>query len=70
LPHGSYVVSSRRLSQVRLRFPTAFSDSTPGFSMSDLPVTSGHVAYECLEAALEAGLRNVKIGNIHLLGYR
>ncbi len=32
-----------------------------------LPATSRHVAYECLEAAKQAGLRNVRIGNLHLL---
>jgi pyruvate formate lyase activating enzyme len=40
----------------------------PQFLMGDLPTTSRHLAYECLEAAKEAGLNNVRIGNIHLLG--
>ncbi len=39
----------------------------PQFFMSDLPTTSRHVAYECLEAAKEAGLKNVRVGNLHLL---
>jgi hypothetical protein len=36
--------------------------------MPDLPVTSRNHAEACREAALEAGLKKVKIGNIHLLG--
>jgi pyruvate formate lyase activating enzyme len=39
----------------------------PQFFMSDLPTTSRRLAYECLEAAKEAGLKQVKIGNLHLL---
>ena len=40
----------------------------PNFYMSDLPYTSRRHAEDCLEAAHKAGLLNVKIGNIHLLG--
>jgi len=39
----------------------------PQFFMSDLPATSRRVAYECLEAAKEAGVKRVRIGNLHLL---
>lgn len=39
----------------------------PQFMMSDLPTTSRRQAYECLQAAQDAGLRNVHLGNIHLL---
>jgi pyruvate formate lyase activating enzyme len=39
----------------------------PQYYFSDLPVTSKEQAYSCLEAAKDAGLRNVHIGNIHLL---
>lgn len=40
----------------------------PHFYFKDLPCTSRRHAEECREAALEAGLKRVKIGNIHLLG--
>lgn len=40
----------------------------PCFYMQDLPTTSKNHAYGCLEVAKEAGLKNVRIGNIHLLG--
>lgn len=39
----------------------------PQFFMGDLPATSRQLALECLEAAKEAGLNNVRVGNIHLL---
>jgi len=35
---------------------------------NDLPLTSERHAQECLEEAKAHGLRNVKLGNIHLLG--
>jgi pyruvate formate lyase activating enzyme len=40
----------------------------PQFFMQDLPVTSRRQAQECCQAALDAGLRRVRIGNEHLLG--
>lgn len=40
----------------------------PHFFMGDLPRTSRTHAGKCLEAAQKAGLKRVKIGNIHLLG--
>lgn len=40
----------------------------PHFHMKDLPRTSRRHAEESREAALSAGLKRVKIGNIHLLG--
>jgi pyruvate formate lyase activating enzyme len=40
----------------------------PHFFFKDLPPTSRRHAQECRQAALEAGLKRVKIGNIHLLG--
>lgn len=39
----------------------------PDFLMTDLPVTSRQQAMECLEAARAAGLKRVRLGNIHLL---
>lgn len=39
----------------------------PCFVMNDLPATSWKQAKECHEAAKRAGLKNVRIGNIHLL---
>jgi pyruvate formate lyase activating enzyme len=39
----------------------------PQFQMQDLPPTSRIQAQRCLEAARSAGLRRVKVGNLHLL---
>ena len=39
----------------------------PQFRMRDLPVTSREQAERCREAAEGAGLRKVRIGNVHLL---
>jgi pyruvate formate lyase activating enzyme len=37
------------------------------FLMTDLPRTSWDQANRCLEAARGAGLKNVRIGNVHIL---
>jgi len=36
--------------------------------MDDLPTTSRKDTYDCLDIARKAGLKRVRIGNIHLLG--
>jgi len=48
--------------------PYALLAFHPQFMMRDLPVTSRRHAEQCLEAAKSQGLRNVRVGNIHLLG--
>jgi pyruvate formate lyase activating enzyme len=40
----------------------------PHFEMQDLPRTSARHAERCRKAALDSGLKRVKIGNVHLLG--
>jgi pyruvate formate lyase activating enzyme len=39
----------------------------PQFHMSDLPVTSKDLANRCYQVARDAGLTNIRIGNLHLL---
>ena len=39
----------------------------PQFFMSDMPVTSKKLANQCLLAARDSGLNNVRLGNVHLL---
>jgi pyruvate formate lyase activating enzyme len=39
----------------------------PRFQMQDLPPTSRNQARRCMEAARTAGLRRIKVGNLHLL---
>jgi pyruvate formate lyase activating enzyme len=48
--------------------PYALLAFHPQFLMDDLPPTSKGHAEECLSAAKAAGLHNVRLGNIHLLG--
>lgn len=48
--------------------PYALLAFHPDFLMADLPATSLHHAQECLEAAKAAGLKRVRLGNIHLPG--
>jgi pyruvate formate lyase activating enzyme len=48
--------------------PYALLAFHPGFMMNDLPPTSKRHAQECLAAAEAQGLRNVRLGNLHLLG--
>jgi len=48
--------------------PYSLLGFSPQFFMQDLPVTSRRQALECLQAAHDAGLRRVRIGNQHLLG--
>jgi pyruvate formate lyase activating enzyme len=47
--------------------PYALLAFYPHFYMSDLPLTSRVFANRCLKIAKEAGLINVRVGNIHLL---
>ena len=48
--------------------PYALLAFHPQFLMNDLPTTSRRHAEECLAAARSRGLRNVRLGNVHLLG--
>ena len=48
--------------------PYALLAFHPQFVMNDLPPTSKRHAQECMAAAKAQELRNVRVGNIHLLG--
>lgn len=39
----------------------------PHFYMSDMPPTSERMAHRCMHIARQAGLSNIRIGNVHLL---
>ena len=49
--------------------PYALLGFTPNFHMSDLPPTSKSHAFECKEVAERAGVKSVRIGNLHVLGH-
>ncbi len=56
------------IADVNPEIPYSLLAFYPHFYLEDLPTTSKSHAYECRKVALEAGLSNVHIGNIHLLG--
>jgi pyruvate formate lyase activating enzyme len=58
---------ARFIASVNTDVPYSLLAFYPHFYMSDMPLTSRRLAEECREAALEAGLKRVRIGNVHLL---
>lgn len=58
---------ARFIASVDPDVPYALLAFAPHFYMSDLPPTSARHAREALAAAKGAGLRNVRLGNVHLL---
>lgn len=58
---------ARYIAKINPDVPYSLLAFHPDYAMSDLPTTSRRQAEECLEAALDAGLTRVRIGNAHLL---
>jgi pyruvate formate lyase activating enzyme len=58
---------ARFISSLDPNIPYSLLAFYPQFSMRDLPTTSRKHAEKCYEAAQKAGLRRIKIGNLHLL---
>lgn len=56
------------IAELNPRIPYALLAFAPNFHMHDLPCTSLRQAQEAEAAAREAGLVNVRVGNVHLLG--
>ena len=54
------------IAEIDPRIPYTLLAFYPQYVMTDLPTTSRNLAHECREAA-EKYLKNVRIGNIHLL---
>ena len=59
---------ARFLADLDPEVPYALLAFHPHFQMHDLPTTSRKQAESCLQVAQEAGLKRVRMGNIHLLG--
>jgi pyruvate formate lyase activating enzyme len=55
------------LAELDPNIPYALLAFHPAFEMSDLPTTSRRQAMDCLAAAQSAGLKWVRLGNVHLL---
>lgn len=58
---------SRWIASLNPDIPYSLLAFYPQFFFKDLPTTSRRLAFRCKEVAEEAGLRRVKIGNMHLL---
>ena len=55
------------ISGIDVSIPYTLLAFAPNYEMYDIPTTSRKHAYECLEAAREEGLQNVRLGNSQLL---
>ena len=55
------------IAKINPEIPYALLGFYPHFYMHDLPVTKREHAFRCKEVAEKAGLKKVKIGNLHLL---
>lgn len=58
---------SRFIASINTEIPYTLLAFYPHFYMSDMPMTSKELAIRCLKSAQEEGLKNVRIGNVHLL---
>lgn len=56
------------IASLDINIPYSLLAFYPHFYMDDLPTTSRMHAFRCLEIAKSAGLKHVRIGNLHLLG--
>jgi pyruvate formate lyase activating enzyme len=59
---------ARYISHLNPDIPYSLLGFYPAFRLNDLPTTSRRHALRCREVAENAGLRRVRIGNMHLLG--
>lgn len=59
---------ARFIASLNPEIPYSLLGFCPHFFLKDLPRTSRRHAEECRQSAIEAGLKRVRIGNIHLLG--
>lgn len=57
----------RQISDLDPEIPFILLAFYPQFSLQDPPVTSHGQALRCKEAAEKMGLKNVHLGNVHLM---
>ncbi len=60
---------ARYIAALNPRIPYALLAFAPNFYLADLPCTSARQALAAEEAARQAGLSNIHVGNRHLLGW-
>ena len=65
-PEEIYEIS-KFIAQINPEIPYSLLAFYPNYLMTDLPTTSKSHMYECYKKAKQAGLKNIHIGNIHLL---
>lgn len=58
---------ARMIASINPEIPYTLLGFYPHFYLKDLPLTSRSHANRCLKAAKEEGLKNVHVGNLHLL---
>jgi pyruvate formate lyase activating enzyme len=58
---------SRFIASVNPDIPYSLLAFYPHFHMSDMPLTTKALATRCLKVAQEEGIKNVRLGNVHLL---
>lgn len=58
---------ARFIASVNPEIPYSLLAFYPHFYMSDMPLISKGLAYSCLKLAQEEGLKNIRVGNVHLL---
>jgi len=58
---------ARFIASVNPDIPYSLLAFYPHFYMSDIPLTTKAIAMRCLKIAQEEGVKNVRIGNVHLL---
>lgn len=56
------------IANLNIGIPYSLLAFYPCFYLNDLPTTSRRYTFECKEVVLSSGLKNVRIGNSHLLG--
>jgi len=55
------------IAEVNPEIPYSLLAFYPNYVLNDLPTTSFEQAHDCLKVAKDSGLKNVRLGNIHLL---
>jgi pyruvate formate lyase activating enzyme len=58
---------AKYIASINTDIPYSLLAFYPHFYMSDMPLTTKKLAEECRKAALDAGLKKVRIGNVNLL---
>jgi pyruvate formate lyase activating enzyme len=58
---------SKYIASLNPEIPYSLLAFHPQFFMSDMPLTPKILADDCLKSAKDAGLKRVRLGNVHLL---